>query len=429
MDLEAKLAGAGIRPARSEEDLDRAEAFLRTPRVREIVAGHPDERGCVRLCETESGDLLAALLFDPSPLRIRETDVRCARILETGGEDGRAYFRRTGDRELFDFVLEELLGYLWARRYPIAFVHGELALFPAHGFAPCFYHPRVYLDVATALRLPSPYRIRHLKSDDAAAIVTLREHNRRFRPTVYAAGVPLFHHFCVEDADRRVRGYFSLELDEKRRTFMAPEVEAVDHPAACTILRHFAEKAAALGLPEFHFPLAMGHPIANLCLEIGGRAVVRGATNERFLDEELLLLSDPVGVCDALGPYFERRLARAGATDVRATIAIATERGCWEIRVEDGRVGCAPTTRAPERCIEMPHWALTQILAGYRSVRDLDTEMDDEQRELLRLLLPKTWPYSMPDAEHWEEGSSPQPYSDAAAEVVRSVRLPWSATP
>ena len=42
-------------------DLTRAEDFMRTPRVREIVEGHPEERGAVRLCELD-GELIAATL-------------------------------------------------------------------------------------------------------------------------------------------------------------------------------------------------------------------------------------------------------------------------------------------------------------------------------------------------------------------------------
>ena len=139
------LAEARIRPARTDKELARASEFLRTPRLTEIVEGHPEERGCVRVCEVD-GQILGALLLDPNPIRLRGIAVKCARIVDTGGaQDGRTHFRRTGDSELFEFLIEEFLGYLWAKRYPIAFAHGELALFPAQGFAPCFYHPGAYL--------------------------------------------------------------------------------------------------------------------------------------------------------------------------------------------------------------------------------------------------------------------------------------------
>ena len=59
--------------------------------MREIVEGHPNERGCVRICE-EGDEILGALLLDPSPLRLRGVDIRCARVVESGGEDGRNLF-------------------------------------------------------------------------------------------------------------------------------------------------------------------------------------------------------------------------------------------------------------------------------------------------------------------------------------------------
>ena len=103
-------------------------------------------------------------------IRISKTSDCGGVAVESGGEDGRNLFRTTGDDSLFVLLIEEFLGYLWGRRYPIAFVHGELALFPNHGFVPCFYHPRVYLSTDVAMSLPARYRVRHLKSDDLPAI-------------------------------------------------------------------------------------------------------------------------------------------------------------------------------------------------------------------------------------------------------------------
>ena len=422
-----KLSVASVRPARTEEDIDRAQEFLRTPRVREIIEAHPEERGCVRLCEAE-GELIAALLIDPAPLRIRDVDMRCARLHETGGEDGRRLFRDTGDPELFEYMMEEFLGYLWARRYPIAYVHGELALYPQHGFVPCFYHPRVYVDVAAAIKLPAEYRVRHLKADDVRSFPELRQKHRRWKPVVFATGVPRFHHFTIESTERKIRGCFSLETNPDARwnpRVFAPEVDVADRKAACTLLRHCAEKASELDIKQIHFSLGPGHPVARLCLEIGGQAVMRGAATDPRLNEEMIHIADPVRFGTALAPYFKRRLKRRGL-DLSVSIPIHTDHGHWSLNVREGEATIDGHDGPGEGGLEIPHWALTQLLVGYKSVDELDADIDEEQRSVLRLLFPKTWPFSMPDPDHWATRIPPYPYSKEALTFIEHLRLPWA---
>ena len=424
---ELRLSDSRIRPARTEDDLARAAEFLGTPRVREIVDGHPEERGAVRICEIDDR-IVGGILLDPTPMRVRGVEVRCARSCETSGEDGRQRFRETGRRDLFAHLLEETLGYIWVKRYPLAFVHGELSLYPEHGFVPCFWHPRTYVETHRALALKATYQVRRFKADDVAGITELRVRHRRWKPVVFAAGVPAFHHFSILDGDRRVRGCFSLAARPEARytpKLFAPEVEVDDRAAACTFLRHAAEQAKELGLDSIHFPLGPGHPVARLCLELGGRAVLKGAATDPFLDEEMLFMVDPPRLAAALRPWFERRLAGEGRS-IEASVPIVTEGGAWLLRVAEGTVALTPLDRVPAKALEIPRWKLTQLMAGYRAVRELDAALDAEEEEILNLLFPKTWPYSLPDPDHFDDVPPRRPWTDPATAAVRETRLPWS---
>ncbi|MGH7161871.1 MAG: hypothetical protein ACREID_00190, partial [Planctomycetota bacterium] len=108
-----------------------------------------------------------------------------------------------------------------------------------------------------------------------------------------------------------------------------------------------------------------------------------------------------------------------------AATAIATERGAWELRIAAGRVHFTSIPEKPPRAVEMPDWTLTQLLAGYRGADELGVDLTDEDRALLTLLFPKTWPYSLPDPDHWEERKSRQELSPKAAAAVAATRLPW----
>ncbi len=423
----ADLARARIRRPTTQEDLDRATKFLDTPHAREIVEAHPEERGSIRFLEVDDR-ILAAILFNPVPLMVRGTPVPCARILETDAEDGRAYFRKTGDRELFDLMIEELLGYLWARRYPLCYAHGELALFAPQGFAPCFYHARVHLDVHTALQLPSAYRVRRLKSSDVRRIPALRRGNQRWKPQVFGTGVPSFHHFCVETPERELRGYFSLEVDPESNwhpKVFVPEVEATSRKAAFTILNHCAQQAQKIGLSEIHFPLAPGHPFALVCLELGGRSSIRAASCNPMQDEEMVSAVDRRGLLEALRPGMEERLRRSALDKTDRSVSLGTDRGSWTLAASGGAIEVKEETKTPEQTIRIPDWSFVQLLFGYRSIHEVAIKMTRETREFVHVLLPKTWPYSLPDPDLWEPATPPLPFSKAAQKAARDVSLPW----
>jgi hypothetical protein len=124
-----------------------------------------------------------------------------------------------------------------------------------------------------------------------------------------------------------------------------------------------------------------------------------------------------------LGPHFRRRLA-GPARGLEATVRLATTAGSWAIRIGGGQVVCVEAPRAPGTPL-LPHWQLTQLLAGYRAAGEFDPPLPGGDAEALKAVLPKAWPYSAPDPDHWEHVVPPDPYDAAAEEVVRKTVLPW----
>jgi hypothetical protein len=55
----------------------------------------------------------------------------------------------------------------------------------------------------------------------------------------------------------------------------------------------------------------------------------------------------------------------------------------------------------------------------------LDADIRPAQQEALGLILPKTWPYSLPDPDLWSDVAPPRPDEAAAARVVEATSLPW----
>jgi len=223
------LNGTVTRPATGEDEARQLGEFLSSSSVVDVYRQHPDEPECVRVAMRED-ELVGGLVYRRDILRLETAEIPFAFLREVTGESGPDAFRFTGEHALFDRLLGDALADLARRHVPLAFVHGELALFTRHGFVPSFYHPRVSIPVKKARQLPSPFRIRGVMSVDAPAIQRLMSANRRERPMFFATGVPNFHHYVVEGPNRRVEGYFSLSVDPESewhpRVFV-PEVEVL----------------------------------------------------------------------------------------------------------------------------------------------------------------------------------------------------------
>jgi len=198
-----------------------------------------------------------------------------------------------------------------------------------------------------------------------------------------------------------------------------------DRDAARTVLNHCAREARRLGEDVMHFPLGPSHPFARLCLELGGHAVVRGAAHDPFLDEEMLHVVDPVFLVEELAPFFRARLAESKGEAMEATVPLVTTAGAWLIRIAGGEVKCLEQAAPRDDDARLPHWQLVQLLAGYRAADEIDPPLPLPHLEALRCILPKSWPFSVPDPDLWEAVEPPEPYSPAAAAVVKRTDLPW----
>jgi hypothetical protein len=406
--------------------------LLTSSSVASIYRDHPDEPECVRVAESD-GELVGGLVYRRDGLRIGSAIVPYAYVKEVSGEAGPGAFRRTGEHGLFDRLLNDTIADLARRRVPVAFAHGELALYTRHGFVPCFYHPRVTIPVKKAKLLPSTLRVRGVMSVDGPALQRLMTANRRERPMFFATGVPDFHHYVVEGPNRRVDGYFSLSVDPEstwQPKVFVPEVEVRSREAAMTVLRHCAEQAVEIGLRTLHFSLGRDHPFAAACVQHGGYFTLRGPTRDATRDEEMICIASLSETLKALQGLLTARMEPVRERDPEWEFAIDMEGERASIRSEGGKVSVRPEEDESYfvgHTVRIPRWAMTQLVMGYRSIVDLPNSVVRSQRGRLARLFPRTWPLSLCDHDLWElalRKKDPR-YEPSVLNKVRSLRFPW----
>ena len=413
----------------SRKEIKRACRLLDSPSVKSIAEEQKDEPGSVRLL-VAGKEILGALVHRREEWDIGRAKLKVARLFAVSGTSGDDSFRATGLREQFDFMVEDWCAYLRKTGYHMAYVHGELALWPVHDFVPCFFHPRVYIPTAKALKLKtSPVlKVRSVMTKDAAAIGRLMAMYPDLRPRVFAAGVPHFHHYAVEGPGGRIFGYFSMGVTKRKGNgtppVFIPEVEVVNREAAETILAHAAPFAEKAGMKAMHFPLAAAHPFSTACLDLGGYFQIRGTTRDITLDEEMIRIVNVKACLLAMQEEFTHRLDGGRGPDESTDFIlrvdgekVAVRYAAKHLKVIEGKKGL------PE--IRVPRWAFTQMLMGYRAPTELrhGTIRPIGGVKALSPLFPKTWPLSLCDHDLWDPSlRDPDKYGAAAMNEIRKLR-------
>jgi hypothetical protein len=417
-----------VRPAESRDDIEHAARILSSSGIPEIAAEQADEPGSVRLLIRDDKPV-GAIIHRREFWTVGSAKLKVARVWECTGEAGETAFRQTGDRADFDTLVSEWLRSLKEAGYHLAFTHGELALWPSHGFVPAFYHARTHVPVTRALRLVPRHRIRPLRRSDSRPVAELMNENRACRPRVFATGVPNFNHYVVEALDKSIRGYFSLGFltGPRQPKIFVPEVEALDRSAAESILAWAAPQARKLGVSALTFHLAADHPFARVCIDLGGYHQIKGATRDVTLDEEMVRLIDVRAVLSAMELDLALRLVETG---------VGGEAREFIFEVEGERVpvvldpqGLRPIeSTASETVVGIPRWAFTQMVMGYRTGSDLppDTVTPKAAVRLFDSLFPRTWPLSLCDHDLWDPSlKDPDKYSSKAREAIEKLHLPY----
>ena len=414
-----------VRPAGGQEDAEAAARLLTSPGILDVFRAQPAEPGCIRILY-DGNDPIGAICHRRERWEFGAVTLDVARVWEVSGESGERAFRITGERSVFDALVGDWCDYLRSAGYHLAYTHGELALWPVHGFYPCFFHPRVYIPVSKAIKLRGAHKVRSLKTSDARAVQDLMRGNAGLRPRVFAVGVPHFHHFVVEGPSRSVLGYFSMALDSDNGApaVFIPEVEVLTREAAETILAHAAPFAKERGMRVLHFPLAAEHPFASACLDLGGYHQLRGTTRDVTLDEEMVRIVDVGSLLTALDTALALRLLDAGVTGDAKDISLDVEGEVVPLRMDAHGIRPVDDLSEPTR-IRVPRWAFTQMVMGYRGAMELrkGTVSPDGARKLFSVLFPKCWPLSLCDHDLWDPSlRNPKKYGEKAKAEIRKLR-------
>jgi predicted N-acetyltransferase YhbS len=334
-------------------------------------------------------------------------------------------------RGLFRALMHDAHTYLRGEGFPLAALHGPVALYSPFGYAPIHYHAQVMLSARDALALPRPARVRHLTSDDVEDVAALYEatYGRLAGSEERTAGVWRWlapelidkppAALAVEDRNGALAAYARVQQSGKPNRLRVVEAAAADGQAAFTLLHALGEQSLALsGLPKgsawpIYLPLPPDHGVARAAIQAGGEARLVGpqAAGSRWGHEDQALALDLGTLLRALAPVLARRLDASVYAGWHGTIALDTDGESVAlvispqsaIRNPKSEITIGPIRGFVDSGAYVPRRLLAPLALGVYSGREIAAQGNARGPEglmgLLEILFPPRWPVS--ENEDW----------------------------
>ena len=330
------------------------------------------------------GDEVASqlLVFDYL-MRIGATPVRLGGI---GAVSTARQFRMKGYMRA---LMEDTVEYMKNEGYDLSAVTGmpPADFYNRFGYAPCLPDCRMVvsaLDAEEAREEAGTYHVRNIEASDMEVVLQLYNWDNRTRTgsivrtgedfarfprgTVYGERPD---HFLIQDEQSQLLGYAVYDKPNQSagRLSYADQIDVVevagrDDRSFSAILCEFARMAVQRRCDRITFFLPPDHPFALFCRKYGCDVTARyyrnGGSMFRIVDQDGLLAKLTVDLRDRV-----RRAGIGGAVSLRIKSGVGATTLC---------LGEAPdsASAAGEQCsLELSQGKLTQLIMGYRSVRDI----------------------------------------------------------
>lgn len=324
------------------------------------------------------------------PMRIGSAEVWMAGI---GGVHTSSEHRKKGYMRM---LFENTVDYMIDQGYDVSMLFGIPNFYTKFGYAVTMPTQHFTLTTREAETVdlndsPSLY-VRPIAEDDMEQCITLYNTNNTLRTLSVIRKPGIFKAFRLGthwgatseshawfDNEGTLRAYAVWDKDATKVN--VTEVEADDPALFPLLLATFAEIAVEKRCEHITIYLPMDHPFAEYCQRFGVEWSLRfpryGDNMSRILNQDALF--------HKLECEFSRHLANSPFR-WEGDLAIQTDLGKTGLSIVDGRVTAGTPKESAELFI-IPQNKLAQLLAGYRSVRDVCSDADVTADEALLPLL------------------------------------------
>ena len=401
--------GLVLKTAASEEDIDRIsechnivfEEDSVGEMCRQLFRHHPDTRrsDLIFVEDETTGEVVSSICLIPWKWRYEDVVLKAG---EMGFVGTKEHYRRRGlIRAQADYLKEQLL----KRRFDLSQIQGIA----------CFYRQFGY---EYTLPLEGGYRVElhqipDLKEEEEP-IFTCRPQTKADLPALKClyneAAQDLQIHACrddaiwrylwqyagdteagcdgwvIEDADRNVTGYFSVQKQGFGSGVNVAEVSRLNYDAALSALRHLKKLAIEREKPFIRLALSGNCALTQVARYHGAHDVGTYAWQIHIPDMARFL--------NTIGPVLERRLAESPFAGLTEEVKLNFYRESVTLHFADGKLTNVQWEDAGDGPIRIPSRAAIPLVLGYRSREELkgswpDLSIPSREAYLTDILFPK----------------------------------------
>lgn len=329
------------------------------------------------------------------PMRIGSVVVSMAGI---GGVWTAAEHRMKGYMRV---LFEDTVRYMTEQGYEVSLLFGIENFYHKYGYATCLsrYTCKVATrDAEAAGVLAQSFTTRPIEAADMPAVLALYDERNATRSGSIVRSIDDFPAFrkgtwydtsaetqLWEDKTGALLAY--AVWDRVRYDVKVSEIEAIDESLYPTLLYALAEQAVAKRCETIELHLPPDHSFAEYVKRYGAEWKIE---HPRFSDGMMRILNlQPL--FEKLLPELARRLSESRLAGYTGKLSLKTDLGALGLRFEDGQVRLDEKVDA-ELSLALSQDRLTQLVMGYRSVRDMlndpEVAMQGDARPLLDALFP-----------------------------------------
>lgn len=336
-------------------------------------------------------------------LYIHDLDVKVGGVyLRMGGIGGvetlEAYRRKGYSRK----VIEHSINYMSEKGYEVSILFGIPDYYVRWGYTSTLANYKITIPLRNAERASVGLHPRTMTDRDVNRIISIYElaNSERTGPirrkrgdwagftkgSIWGMPVDVI---VFEDSSGEVVAYCAF--DRWPRAMRVTEVGAKDVALYEHILRYACDMAFQKKVTELEIYVPFDHPLAELCMSLGCDISIEYPHASDGMGRIINLQS----TFKSLIPELERRLRRRYSEELPSYISIETDIGLVTLDISD--FGISISDKISTNRVQLPQWALMQLILGYRSPRniliDRTVKHEGEVKEALDVLFQPGHPY------------------------------------
>jgi len=336
-------------------------------------------------------------------LWVNDIDVKVGRsYLKMGGIGGVGTLEEQRMKGYSRRVLEHSIDYMSKHDYDISMLYGIPDYYSKWGYASTLPDYKITVPLRNAKRAREGLHARPMMKEDAGQVLDLyeltneertgpvkRDRNTWFKFRKGSDWRIMADGTVFENESGKIVAYYAA--DRWPRVMRITEVGAREPLFYENMLKHASKVAEQKQAPEIEIFAPLDHPFANLCKRMGCTATLDCYYDQMGMGRIMNVRS----TLEKLRPELSRRLGNAGLRRSPSRLSIRTDIGSATLELSDSGVSFSDKTSVD--WIELPQWALMQLILGYRPVSDVVADpmvrTEGNVRGVLEALFPTGYPY------------------------------------